>query len=167
MLQRWPTRRTSSATSFCRLRRPLRRFVAGVRRIYAVRHPVPQPSGQRDPVHRARSEPGADEQLPVSTLTRWMATTWPVRRNPIRRRSAADCADAVGLTPSWAPQVTPTSADVQITATWTDNAVNETNYIVTRTGPSLTAPVNGKVTGTATPITLPGKPANILGDLPP
>jgi hypothetical protein len=62
----------------------------------------------------------------------------------------------LGLTPVRAPQVPSTTADVQITATWTDNAVNETNYIVTRTGPSATSPVTS---GSTAVFTLPANTA--------
>jgi hypothetical protein len=51
------------------------------------------------------------------------------------------------------------SADTQLTANWTDNANNEKNYIITKTGPSLTPPVNGKVTGTVATFTAPANTA--------
>ncbi len=72
---------------------------------------------------------------------------------------------SLALASSFALNATTTS-DVQLAATWTDNALNETNYYITRTGPSLTAPVVGKVTGTAATIQLPANTANVLGGSP-
>ena len=62
------------------------------------------------------------------------------------------------LTPSFitTPAATSTS-DVKVAVAWQDNANNETNYIITRTGPGVLA--NGKVTGgTTTTFTAPANP---------
>ncbi len=65
------------------------------------------------------------------------------------------------LTPTFLPLLKNT-ADVQLTMQWQDNAVNETNYIVTKTGGPGAVLANGKVTGgSVTTLTAPANPLPI------
>lgn len=65
------------------------------------------------------------------------------------------------LTPTFITPATTTS-DVKLTLQWQDNAVNETNYLITRTGGPGAALANGKVTGGAvTTLTAPPNPLAI------
>jgi hypothetical protein len=57
----------------------------------------------------------------------------------------------LGLTPGFITPAT-TTADVNVTLNWQDNANNETSYIVTKTGPGLNGPV---VTNTLPPNLVP------------
>jgi hypothetical protein len=64
-------------------------------------------------------------------------------------------ANVLGLTTAFQPALKSTS-DVQLTMNWVDNAVNETNFIVTKTGGPGAVLANGKVTGgTSTTLTAP------------
>ena len=103
-------------------------------------------------------EPAANVKPNAAAYFAYEVSGWNAAGSSISNiaiEAPPDNPTALVLTPVWAPQVTPTATDVQLTATWQDNAVNETNYIVTRTGPSIAAPVAGKVTGAVVTTTLP------------
>ena len=65
----------------------------------------------------------------------------------------------LSLTPSFIVPAT-TTADVQLTAKWTDNADNETNYIVTKIGGPGATLAGGQVTGGTTNVIT--TPANLV-----
>jgi hypothetical protein len=65
------------------------------------------------------------------------------------------------LTPTFITPATSTT-DVKLTLNWQDNAVNETNYIITKTGGPGAVLAGGKVTGgTITTLTAPANPLPI------